>query len=262
MVYGSWAGMSFWWADSGLQGEAASAFASLESVFALTGECISRDPVSEVRLVEYNGQRYYVKRYVENGRSIYRRWFGLRQWLVSPLVQVEWQNLLAFRKWGIPTARLVAYGIERRYGGFRRGVLVTEEIRDTSSLAYLAQENDARLRDRTWLSQVSTQLARLTRRMHEASFAHNDLKWRNLLVTNGESPMIFVIDCPNGRFWWGPFLRYRIVKDLACLDKVAKHCLTRTQRLRFYLDYAGRMRLSVDDKQRVRRIVKFFEGRE
>jgi hypothetical protein len=42
--------------------------------------------------------------------------------------------------------------------------------------------------------------------------------------------------CPAGTFWWGPFLRYRIVKDLACLDKVAKYHLSRTQRLRFYLN--------------------------
>ena len=55
---------------------------------------------------------------------------------------------------------------------------------------------------------------------------------------------------------------YRIVKDLACLDKVAKYHLSRTQRLRFYLQYRQRSRLSRGDKQRVRQILKFFEGRE
>ncbi|MDR3221709.1 MAG: heptose kinase, partial [Candidatus Accumulibacter sp.] len=53
-----------------------------------------------------------------------------------------------------------------------------------------------------------------------------------------------------------------IVKDLACLDKMAKHHLTRARRLRFYLDYAGHARLNAEDKQRLRRIVRFFEGRE
>jgi len=66
----------------------------------------------------------------------------------------------------------------------------------------------------------------------------------------------------NGRFWWGSFLRYRIVKDLACLDKVAKYCLTHTQRLRFYLTYAGHSRLNKADKQRIRRVIDFFRGRE
>jgi hypothetical protein len=57
-------------------------------------------------------------------------------------------------------------------------------------------------------------------------------------------------------------LRYRIVKDLACLDKIGKYRLTRTQRLRFYLDYAGHQHLTTADKQRIRLILKFFEGRE
>ena len=71
-----------------------------------------------------------------------------------------------------------------------------------------------------------------------------------------------MIDCPNGAFWRGPLLRYRIVKDLACLDKIGKYRLSRTQRLRFYLDYAGHDRLSAADKRRIRKVLKFFEGRE
>jgi hypothetical protein len=252
-----------WWFDPELNGGVAGrAFASLEQVFALSGERVTSDPFSEVLRVEREGRRYYVKRYAGNGKTARRRWFGLRQWLSPPRVRAEWRNLLAFREWGIPTARLAAYGIERRYGGFRRGALVTEEIRDTADLALLAQQGDARLHDRRWLSQVSAQVALLTRRMHDAGFAHNDLKWRNLLVSDGPSPVVYVIDCPNGRFWRGPFLDFRRIKDLACLDKLAKHHLTRARRMRFYLDYAGHARLSADDKRRVRRVVGFFEGRE
>jgi serine/threonine-protein kinase RIO1 len=255
--------MISWWFDPAANGGvAARAFATLEQVFALSGERVSSAPLSEVLRVECEGRRYYVKRYAGNGKNVARRWFGLRQWLSPPRVQAEWRNLLAFREWGIPTARLMAYGIERRCGGFRRGALVTEEIPAASDLARLAERKDARLNDRDWLSQVSAQVARLARRMHGAGFVHNDLKWRNLLVSDGDAPVVYLIDCPNGRFWRGPFLRYRIVKDLACLDKIAKYRLTRTQRLRFYLDYAEHARLSEDDKRRVRRIVRFFEGRE
>jgi len=253
---------AWWFAPELNNGIAQRAFASLEQVFALVGKPITTSPISEVVRVEYEGIAYYVKRYAENGRSLSRRWFGLRQWLVPAPVMREWKNLQAFQAWGIPTARLVAYGIERRYGAFKRGALVTEEIRDSADLTQLVQQNDARLRDRHWVAQVSTQVAWLTRRMHDAHFANNDLKWRNLLVSNGENPIVHVIDCPNGRFWWGPFLRYRIVKDLACLDKVAKYCLTRTQRLRFYLTYAGHTRLDKADKQRIRRVIGFFRGRE
>ncbi|MDR1661650.1 MAG: lipopolysaccharide kinase InaA family protein [Azoarcus sp.] len=254
--------MKSWWVDPELTGEAARAFADLDRVFDLAGERIGRSLLSEVRRVECEGRRYYVKRYLGNGKNALKRWFGLRQWFLPPRVQTEWRNLLAFREWGIPTARLIAYGLERRYGGFQRGALVTEEIRGASDLARLAQENDARLRDRDWLSQVSAQVARLARRMHDAGFVHNDLHWRNLLVSEGDAPIVYLIDCPKGGFWRGPFLNYRIVKDLACLDKRAKYHLTRARRLRFYLDYAERARLSADDKRRIRRIVGFFERRE
>lgn len=38
-------------------------FGSLASVFALEGERLTKDPLSEVIRVERNGVRYYVKRY-------------------------------------------------------------------------------------------------------------------------------------------------------------------------------------------------------
>lgn len=255
--------MIFWHADPELNGGiAARAFATIDQVFALDGERITQDPLSQVLRIKREGKRYYVKRYAGNGKNARRRWYGLRQWLAPPRVKKEWQNLLAFRAWGIPTARLAAYGIERRFGGFRRGALITEEICNTTDLARLARQNDARLQDRHWVDIISQQVARITRRLHDAGFVHNDLKWRNLLVTHGDSPTVYLIDCPSGGFWWGPFLRYRIVKDIACLDKIAKYHLTRTQRLRFYLEYTRHNRLTAGDKKRLRQIVRFFEGRE
>ena len=231
----------------------AQAFGDLETVFALQGEQITRDPLSEVIRLEIAGVRYYVKRYWGAGKGL-RRWFG------RPRVKAEWQNLKHFAKWGIPTAPVVAFGLERRAGAFVRGALITRELKHTEDLAQLAIQSDPRLRDRAWVDGISRQLASSTRRMHDHHFAHNDLKWRNLLVDDQQQ--LFFIDCPGGSFWWGPFLRYRIVKDLACLDKVAKTCLSRTQRLRFYLQYRGRQSLNASDKARIRQIEGFFEGRE
>lgn len=228
-------------------------FGSLEAVFAIEGERLTKDPLSEVVRIEREGVRYYVKRYWGAGK-------GLRRYVGRPRVKAEWQNLRHFAKWGIPTAPIVAHGLERRHGAFLRGALITRELEGTLDLAALANTGDVRLRDAAWVDCVSRQLARATRLMHDHRFTHNDLKWRNLLV-NDEAELFF-IDCPTGSFWWGPLLRYRVVKDLACLDKVAKRVLSRTQRLRFYLQYCGRSRLSNGDKRHVRQVLKFFEGRE
>jgi hypothetical protein len=252
-----------WHFNPGYRGGAAERlFSDMDAVFALTGELITKDPLSRVLRVTADGKRYYVKRYVGNGKNIVRRWFGLRGLIGPQRVRTEWQNLLAFRERGIPTATLVGYGLERRFGRFVRGALITEEIPNTVDLAEMAYANDPLLRDPRWVGHVLHQIARFTRTLHDAGFAHNDLKWRNLLVDDGAMPTVHLIDCPNGGYWWGIFLKYRIIKDLACLDKVAKYQLSRSQRLRFYLDYTGRTRLTEEDRQRIGKILTFFEGRE
>jgi len=228
-------------------------FGSLEAVFALQGERLTRDPLSEVIRVQRNGVNYYVKRYVGAGK-------GLRRYLGKPRVKMEWQNLKRFAKWGIPTAEVVAWGLERRGAAYARGAMITRELPRTEDLSALAERNDPKLKDRAWVDGVSRQLAAYTRIMHDHRFTHNDLKWRNLLID--DQAQLYFIDCPNGEFWRGFWLKYRITKDLACLDKVAKYHLSNTQRLRFYLQYRGRDRLNAADKKRIRHVVRFFEGRE
>ncbi len=244
--------MAGWMLDGEYQALSAD-FGSLEAVFALQGERLTKDPLSEVIRIERDGVRYYVKRYWGAGK-------GLRRHLGRPRVKAEWQNLKHFAKWGVPTATVVAYGLERNWGRFSRGALITRELANTEDLALLAKRDDPRLQDPRWVDGISRQLARATRTLHEHHFTHNDLKWRNLLVN--DQAELFFIDCPTGAFWWGPLLRYRMTKDLACLDKIAKYKLSRSQRLRFYLQYRGCASLQGGDKAQIRQIVDFFEGRE
>ena len=216
-------------------------FGSLDAVFALQGERLTRDPLSEVIRIQRDGVNYYVKRYTGAGKH-------MRRYLGRPRIKAEWQNLKQFAKWGIPTAEVVAWGLERNGLAFGRGAMITRELPNTEDLSALAERNDPRLKDRAWVEHVSRQLARHTREMHDHHFAHNDLKWRNLLV-DGQGTL----------FFW---LNYRITKDLACLDKVAKYHLSATQRLRFYLQYRRHDRLTARDKRRIRQVLSFFEGRE
>lgn len=246
--------MSQWQVLPGVDAAAAERFADLDAVFALEGEIIAKDSTTRTVRVEVNGRRYYVKRYHGLGKKPLRRWFG------KPRVQLEWENLQRFADWGIPTAQLVAYGLESQGGRFVRGALITAEIPDTTDLGKLARTHDPRLKSQSWRDGVSARIADIARRMHGRRFVHGDLKWRNLLVDG--TGQVFLIDCPSGGFWWPPFLEYRIVKDLACLDKVAKRHLSRTQRLRFYLDYSQKKKLEDADKRRIRQIAGFFAGRD
>ena len=170
---------------------------------------------------------------------------------------------MRFKAWGIPTAEIIAYGYERNpLFFFKRGVLITKEIPDTIDLVKLAEIRDSRLNNPAWVNAVSKQLAEISRTMHDRRFAHEDFKWRNILVTKSELPEVFLIDCPCGKFWRDPLLNRRKIKDIACLDKVAKKVLSRTQRLRFFLDYRNICRLDRKNKKMLRRILRFFDGRE
>src|SRR5690625_5025174 len=114
-----------------LAGETGECFADLDAVFALEGEHITSDPLSNVHKVLVDGRYYYVKRYHGAGKNL-RRYFG------RPRVQAEWENLLNFRAWGIPTATVVGFGMERLNGTFHRGALITEELVNTTDLAQMA----------------------------------------------------------------------------------------------------------------------------
>jgi len=231
-------------------------FADLDTVFALRGDLVTSSPLSEVLRVTINGVHFYVKRYTGAGKNVLRRWLG------RPRVQAEWENLQAFQARGIPTAKIAAFGLERRFGAFVRGALITEEIPRARSLTQLVASSDPRMHDRRWITAILRQIALMTRQLHQRGFAHNDLKWRNILVNNDNPPTVFLIDCPCGAHWSGPLLQRRLIKDLACLDKGSRDELSRTQRLRFYLDYAGHRRLDETDKKRIIEVLAYFAGRE
>lgn len=229
-------------------------FADFEGAFSLPGRLVSAGPTNEVVRTSARGIGYYVKRYRCGGT-----W--LRRWLGRSRARAEWQNLRLFNQLGIPTPPLVAFGEQWGLNGERRGVLVTREQADTVDLATLARTGSAELQSRFWVQKVTEQIAVAVRKLHQHNFCHNDLKWRNILVTRNSSPTVFFIDCPSGRCWPGLLLKRRIIKDLACLDKVAKQCLSRTQRLRFYLSYASKTKLDDQDKNILRQEEGYFRGR-
>jgi hypothetical protein len=220
---------------------------NLDDVFALKGEQITSERISDVIRVSHNGTRYYVKRYFKGGKGL-RRLFG------KPRIQSEWENLRWFSMQGIPSAEVVGYGMERCCGLFKRGALITREIPDTMNLEKLAKNNDPRLADNSWVSAISAQVANAMRLMHKNQFIHNDLKWRNILVD--QQSKLYFIDCPLGGIWRGKFFEYRVYKEFAMLDRVARYKLRNTQRLRFYLQYADKHRLGESDKIFLRKLVK------
>jgi len=238
-----------------LDSAASEAFGSLERVFDLTGPSVARDSESIVIRAAVGAHSYYVKRY--------HRTKGVRSWFGFARIRKEAENQLLFKQLKIPAAEVVAYGEEHVLSKTTRGALITLALENTADLASIAQQFPGLIQDRRWVRQVIVQIAEITRRLHDYRFCHNDLKWRNILVTlDEENPQVYLIDCPVGQRWPAFLLPRRIIKDLACLDKVAKYQLSQTQRLFFFKKYLQRKRLTAADKSMIRKIVPYFQGRE
>jgi tRNA A-37 threonylcarbamoyl transferase component Bud32 len=247
---------SFWKITSDYQGTAvADIFSSLAATFAATGQYISSDPISCVIRKEVADQAFFIKTYSSGGKSL-RRWIGRSR------ARAEWENLCFFRRLDIPTPLLVAYGQETCGGLFRRAALVTTELKDAQDLNSLHLKNHPLLKKRQWVAAVSHQVARYTRQLHQHNFGHLDLKWRNILVTLSGTPQVYFFDCPAGQIRRGPFAERWFIKDLACLDKVAKIRLSRTQRMKFFMEYERIQHLGKREKHKIRKILLFFQGRE
>lgn len=225
-------------------------FSSLDAVFAYKGEVISVDPISSVKKVFINGKCFFVKTYTAGGKKL-RRYIGRSR------IRAEWENLMLFQALQIPTAELVGYGEESKFGIFQRGTLITAAVANTESLDQHIKHHPDLLRNRQWISEIIIQVAHHTKTLHEARFAHNDLNWRNILVTTRGRPKVFFIDCPSGKFWKPPFLKRRITKDLAHLDEVARNVLPKVLQLNFYQHYIGVKSLAPADKRNFRKITNF-----
>lgn len=206
--------------------------------------------------ITIDNKNYYLKKFVMR-KKLWVRFFSFSK------ILTEYNNLALFKKLGIPVAKVVAYGQETIAWIVQRGLLISEELVNCHDLAEIADNFPHLLQQADWLEKVSHQVADAARKMHQYQFAHSDFKWRNIMVDiNADFPQIYLIDCPAGMRWYRPFLEYRIIKDLACLDKRAKYELSKKQRLAFYKDYAQRQKLTVKDKKRIRKILQFFHNRE
>ena len=231
------------------------AFDSLDKVTAGPGELINESRLSRLTLCTVGDKHYYVKVYRHAGRY-------LRRFLGRSRVRAEWQNQLFFRTLGIPTARTVAFGEHKRLGRQYVGYIVSEEIPQTIDLWRLVGEQSDRLDNFEWVRDVIDRLAGYVRVMHHHHFVHNDLKWRNILVDFSNTPGLYIIDCPLGRVSYGPGFSRAVVKDLACLDQVAKLHLSRSQRMRFFMRYHETSHLTGTHRRQIKKILRFFEGRE
>ncbi len=246
---------SFWHIPDNVPKETAFLFKDLEKTLLYKGEIITRDPISYVIKTDINSCGYYIKVYTKAGKRL-KRFIGKSRF------QGEWKNLLFFQKLGIPTPEIIAFGQQSSFKIFKKGAVVLKEVENSMDLATIAKNNPELLKQKKWIEQIGVLYAEYARRLHENKFVHIDLKWRNILVTMDKKPKVFFIDFPSGSKKFGPLLNYGIIKDLACLDKIARFHLSKTTRLKFYLAYKNKDKdkknLNKKDKKLIIKILYHF----
>ncbi len=246
------------WKLCGVSDAESQAFSSFSKTWNQAGTVLDGNWMSNLMILSVESRHYYIKRYESRGRF-------LRHFIGRSRVRAEWENAQLFEHFGIPTARLVAYGEETRLVGARQGIIVTEGVAGATDLLKLLKQENSCFKRRAWVENQIDRLSTHVGIMHEHGFVHTDLKWRNILASCEDDTEVYIIDCPAGRQLRGwqlaPLRRRGVIKDLACLDMIAEGALTRTQRLKFYLRYAGLNRLDSAHKKKIGRILSFFEGR-
>jgi tRNA A-37 threonylcarbamoyl transferase component Bud32 len=244
-----------WFVASNLPDEVKEAFSDLDAVFSLQGNIVSADSMGNVARVNIAGKYYFIKRAFCGGRHL-RKYFGRSR------LRAEKENIEYFTKLGFLTPKVIAFGEEKLFGPFATGrsVLITEQVANAKDLEAISKENPELFNSSTWRKKVLQGIADFLNRIHSQRFIHNDLNWRNILVTLEEEPKCYFFDAPMGRKYQLLFRRFA-AKDLAYLDKLGHLLLSRTWRLRFYLFYAKTRKLSAKNKKQILRSFEFFKER-
>jgi tRNA A-37 threonylcarbamoyl transferase component Bud32 len=184
---------------------------------------------------------------------------GWRFWLRASKSQIEFRNYETFQRLGVPAAEPIAFCEERDlFGRLHRDFILTRAVTGAQGFDEFFRQHPSR-RDR---EPLAIQLAEMLRRLHSAKFFYHDLVWRNILVSveDGSAAKLFLIDCPRGGVS-RLFTRRQLFRDLASLDKTASQLCSRTERLRFFLHYAGEEKLTNETRRMVRACLEYRRTR-
>ncbi len=239
---------------------------SVDAVFAHgKGDVVTVKTSSEVRRFElpHGGHRetVFVKKY----------WVSDPSQLASALfrdtlsgrsrVKREFENLQRLREWGLDAPEPIAFGEQRVCGFLTRSFLISRAVESPIALDGIIRNRPSAAQRR----ELIERLADATRRMHDRNFVHGDYYWRNIILRNGALDRFYLLDAHKGRLFGAGESLARRAEDLAMLDAPAPKYFRRAERMKFFLRYVGRKKLSADDKTLIRmtlRLAKPMRARQ
>ena len=238
---------------------------SLEAVFAFeSGRDLAKANIGRFRRrLQFDAQprgmshpvRVFLKRYDRPPIIL-----QLRNWVLHharrSFARTEGETAERLAACGIPTPHVVALGEQWGLLFERRSFLMIEEVQDSEALERRLPpcfDGDAAGTGGTARRDFIRRLAAFVKRFHDTGYRHRDLYLCHIFCSSqGEFSLIDLARASR------PILRRRFqIKDLAQLHYSAPATrFSRTDRLRFYLAYAGRRGLRRRDKLFVCRVLR------
>ena len=196
------------------------------------GECVSESEITNCfKVSQGDGRSFYFKRYT------YPKPKQSRYWMRASKAQVEVFGYAQLKKIGIPTLKTIAFGEKRSFGRLVAAYIITEGINNSMDLQQFAKDIWFDL-PKQKRSQVYLEIRSLIfdqlQKAHQAKFFHQDLHWRNILVTKeNDKYKTTWIDCPRAAYRKLPMnAKHGQMVDLSCLARRSLDYLSRSERNR------------------------------
>lgn len=168
----------------------------------------------------------------------------------------EWNNILAVKRLGIPTVNAVAMGEKTILGLELASFIITEELYGAESLEKIIErELSGKLTQakRRWKYSIIRNVARVAHSLHANGMCHQDFYLGHFFLDSKNT--LYLIDLQRVLHWKGVPKRY-VIKDLGQLGYSADFTghISRTDRMRFFLEYLGLESLGPTEKNMIRLI--------
>ncbi|MHC4640121.1 MAG: lipopolysaccharide kinase InaA family protein [Planctomycetota bacterium] len=238
-----------------------SGLTSIDAVFSFNaGRNLSKNNLAKYRSrlqFEINSPAVtvFLKRYDVPPVSVQlRNWFAARSRTSCGVFDVKAANELASA--GIKTAKTLLYG--EQWGAFleKRSFIITEKIPNAESLERKLPDSFNKpdtVENLELRRGFIAELAGFIRKFHDTDYRHRDLYFSHVFYS--DSGDFYLIDLSRA---FRPIVRrqrFRI-KDIAQLYYSAPgKYFSRTDRLRFYMNYTGRNKLTGKDKVFIRKVI-------
>jgi len=201
---------------------------------------------------EVDGRAFYLKRNRVHWVELWKKFS--RGKLPPRSARQEWESILAVKNAGIPTVTPIAFGEKTILGLETASFTLTEEIYGARPLDEIVKERFQTSGSFHLKREIIKKVADLARKLHYAGMNHQDFYLNHFFLA--ESGEMYLLDLQRVQSYPGGMPRHRQVKDLGQLNYSAQYYggFTRSDRMRFLLQYLQQETLSPSDKELVNRI--------